>query len=71
MDHWVDVVLDEYPESAYRAQSGSIRATYMAVEIAVAIRDAAERVGISDLQRAGIFHDNGMKLLHQVDRQNV
>jgi uncharacterized protein len=71
MDHWVDVVLDEYPESAYRAQSSSIRATYMAVEIAVAIRDAAERVGISDSQRDGIFHDNGMKLLHQVTRQNA
>ena len=66
MDHWVDVVLDEYPDSAYRAKSNQIRATYMAVEIAVAIRDAAERVGISDKQRDGIFYDNGMKLLNNV-----
>ena len=66
MDHWVDVVLDEYPDSAYRAKSNQIRTTFMAVEIAIAIRDAAERVGISDTQRAGIFHDNGMTLINGV-----
>ncbi len=66
MDHWVDVVLDEYPDSAYRVKSNDIRATYMAVEIAVAIRDAAERVGISDKQRDGVFYDNGMKLLNNI-----
>lgn len=71
MDHWVDVVLNEYPDSAYRVKSDGIRATYMAVEIVVAIRDAAERVGISDKQRNGIFHDNGMKLLNNVICQQL
>ena len=66
MDHWVDVVLDEYPDSAYRVKSNNIRATFMAVEIAIAIGDAAERVGISNKQRDGIFYDNGMKLLNNV-----
>ncbi len=66
MDHWVDVVLDEYPESAFRATSDGIRATYMAVEIAVAVRDAALQVGISDTQLSGIFHDNGMRILQSV-----
>ena len=69
MDHWVDVVLDEYPDSAYRVKSDQIRATFMAVEIAIAIRDAAERVGISDKQREDIFYDNGMKLLNDVMRK--
>ena len=68
MDHWVDVVLEEYPDSAYRAKSNQIRATFMAVEIAIAIRDAAERVGISDKQRDGIFYDNGMKLLNNIKK---
>ena len=63
MDHWVDVVLDKYPDSAYRVKSNQIRATFMAIEIAIAIRDAAEQVGISDKQRDGIFYDNGMQLL--------
>lgn len=66
MDHWVDVVLNEYPDSDYRVQSDQIRATFMAVEIAVAIRDAAERAGIPDEQREAIFHDNGMVLLRKV-----
>ena len=65
MDHWVDVVLDEYPDSAYRVKSNDIRATFMAVEIAVAVGDAAQRVGISDKQRDGIFYGNGMDLLRK------
>ena len=66
MDHWVDVVLDEYPESGYRVKSNGIRATFMALEIVVALRDAAERAGISDEERNAIFCENGMKLLRRV-----
>ncbi|OGV61988.1 MAG: hypothetical protein A2498_08130 [Lentisphaerae bacterium RIFOXYC12_FULL_60_16] len=68
MDHWVDVVLDGYPPSAYRLASDGIRATFMAVEIAVAIRDAAERVGLTDARRRAIFYDNGIRLLEAVDQ---
>jgi hypothetical protein len=69
MDHWVDVVLNEYPDSAYRVKSDQIRATFMAVEIAIAIRDAAEQVGISAKQRDCIYYDNGMQLLNDVTRK--
>ncbi len=65
MDHWVDVVLDGYPDSAYRVKSDGIRATFMAVEIAVAIRDAAVLAGISDGDLRNIFHDNGIVLLEK------
>ena len=67
MDHWVDVVLPGYPESAYRVAAPGIRATYMAVEIVIAIRDAAERVGLDDQELAGIFYENGMRILKEVD----
>ena len=40
MDHWVDVVLPGYPKSAYRVD-GEIHATYMSLEIALALRWAA------------------------------
>ena len=33
MDHWVDVVLDEYPPSEFRVASSDIRATFMVWEI--------------------------------------
>lgn len=66
MDHWVDVVLDGYPESAFRVQSDDIRATFMALEIVVAIRDAATATGISDDELKSIFHDNGKVLLENV-----
>lgn len=66
MDHWVDVVLEGYPQSAYRVQSNDIRATFMALEIVVAIRDAAERVGISEKDLLAIFYENGMRLLRHV-----
>lgn len=66
MDHWVDVVLEGYPESAFRVQSNGIHATFMALEIVVAIRDAAERVGISEENLRAIFYENGMDLLRHV-----
>lgn len=66
MDHWVDVVLDGYPPSAYRLASDGIRATYMTYEIILAIHRAAERAGLSQAQLHGIFYDNGMGLLRHV-----
>ena len=71
MDHWVDVVLDEYPDSAFRVKSNGIRATFMAVEIAAAILEAAELTGISATERRAIFYDNGMKLLKKVNILNT
>lgn len=72
MDHWVDVVLDAYPQSACRVQSNDIHATYMAIEIAVAIRDAAERAGLSDEERTAIFFENGHALLrHVMDGEQI
>jgi hypothetical protein len=66
MDHWVDVVLEGYPASAYRVASNGIRATFMVYEIILALRRAAERVGLPQAQLQGIFYDNGMRLLEQV-----
>jgi len=63
MDHWVDVVLDGYPKSAYRVSGDNFRAGYMAWEIVLAIRWACELAGIGETERNGIFRDNGMKLL--------
>jgi len=66
MDHWVDVVLEDYPQSAFRVQSDDIRATFMALEIVVAIRDAAEKVGLSSEELSAIFYANGVSLLERV-----
>jgi predicted TIM-barrel fold metal-dependent hydrolase len=63
LDHWVDVVLSGYPPSAYRVTGEGFNAGYMAWEIVLAIRWAAELAGIRDAERDGIFHDNGMALL--------
>lgn len=63
MDHWVDVVLSGYPQSAYRVASDDIRATFMAWEIVLAVRRAAERVGLDEAALHAIFYDNGMALL--------
>jgi len=68
MDHWVDLVLPGYPESAYRVQSDSFRASFMVYEIIQAIRRAAERVGLADREREAVFHDNSARLLEGVDR---
>lgn len=66
MDHWVDLVLEGYPPSAYRVASNDIRATFMAYEIALAIRRAAEMSGLSTEQTANVFYENGMSLLRRV-----
>lgn len=68
MDHWVDLVLPGPPESSYRVQSENFRASFMVYEIVLAIRRAAERVGLSEAQLRAIFHDNGRRLLERVRR---
>ena len=66
MDHWVDVVCGDYPPSAYRVETKDIHATFMVYEIILAIRRAAERVGLSQNQLRAMFYDNGMALLKKV-----
>jgi hypothetical protein len=63
MDHWVDVVLEGYPTSAYRVAGNNIRASFMAYEIVLAIRRAGERAGLSSVQVHDVFYKNGMRLL--------
>lgn len=67
-DHWVDVVLDGYPESAFRVGSAGIRAGSMVWEMVLAIRWAAELTGISSEAMHGMFWDSGMRLLKRVTR---
>lgn len=67
MDHWVDVVLPGYPGSAYRV-AGEVRATFMAWEIVLAVRWAAELAGLKSREVHGIFWGNGASLLAQVRR---
>jgi predicted TIM-barrel fold metal-dependent hydrolase len=66
MDHWVDVVQGDYPDSAYRVKAQGIRVTMMAREIALAVRDGARRAGIGAEALRGVFFDNGMKVLSGV-----
>lgn len=66
MDHWVDVVLDGYEPSGFRVASSGIRATFMAYEIVLAIKRAAEAVGLSEGELKGIFYDNGKAVLEHV-----
>lgn len=69
MDHWVDLVLEGYPPSAYRVQSDDMHATFMAYEIVLAIARAADRAGLSEAQLKAIFHGNGTALLQNVIRK--
>jgi uncharacterized protein len=62
-DHWVDVVQGDYPASAYRVKAEGIRAVPMALEIARAVRTAAEAAGVTAEELAGVFFGNGMRLL--------
>jgi predicted TIM-barrel fold metal-dependent hydrolase len=66
LDHWVDLVLPGPEPSAYRVITPDIRASFMVYEIVLAIRRAAERVGISPGELQAIFHDNGARLLERV-----
>ena len=66
MDHWVDVVLEGYPQSSYRIQSNDIRATFMVYEIMLAIIRAGERIKLKEKEIKSIFHDNGMRIINRV-----
>jgi uncharacterized protein len=66
MDHWVDVVVGDYPASAYRVRAEGIHATFMALEIALAVRKAASAAGMSDQQIRAVFFENGMRILRSV-----
>ena len=66
MDHWIDVVLEGYPESGYRIQSNNIRATFMVYEIILAIIRACELLKISKEEIRSIFHDNGMEIINKI-----
>lgn len=68
MDHWVDVVLSGYSQSAYRVMGENFRAGYMAWEIVNAITWGCEIAGIDSLERDKIYYDNGMTLLKRVIR---
>ena len=46
MDHWVDLVLEGYPSSAYRVGFDGMRATFMTYEIAWSVILAAESAGL-------------------------
>lgn len=63
MDHWVDVVIKGYPESEFRVASDDIRATFMAYEIVLAIKTAADTAGLCKDQFQDIFFNNGIALL--------
>jgi len=71
MGHWVDLVLEGYPQSAYRVCSDNMRATFMAYEIILAIRRAAERIGLNKKQIRDIFYENGAAILRKVKTGNV
>ena len=66
MDHWVDVVLEGYPPSAFRVASNGIRATFMAYEIVLAIKAAGEMAGLHQQQIRDVFFENGMAVLAHV-----
>lgn len=65
MDHWVDLVLEGYPESAYRVASNAMKATFMTYEIAASIIVAAEAAGLGERDICRIFFQNGMDLLRR------
>jgi len=66
MDHWVDVVLEGHPPSAYRVASNDIRATFMAWEIVLAVHRGAVMAGLTQAQTKNIFRNNGLRLLQRV-----
>jgi uncharacterized protein len=66
MNHWVDVVVGDNPASAYRVRAEGIGATYMALEIAVAVLTAGRAAGLSEESLRRVFFDNGMDVLRSV-----
>lgn len=71
MDHWVDLVLPGYPESAYRVPADGIRATFMVYEIVLAIQRAGEMAGLSAARIRDVFGSNGFGLLSRVKMADV
>lgn len=66
MDHWVDVVLNGYPESDFRIAGDNIHASFMAWEIVLAIVQGGEMAGLSSDKICGVFAENGLALLDGV-----
>jgi uncharacterized protein len=66
LGHWVDIVTGDVPESAYRVKAEGIGATYMALEIAVAVLTAGRAAGIGDANLRKVFFENGMNVLRSV-----
>ena len=66
MDHWVDLVFEDYPESEFRVLSNNMHATFMIWEIVLAVKRAAGMAGLSKAQLDGVFYENGQALLQQV-----
>jgi predicted TIM-barrel fold metal-dependent hydrolase len=67
MDHWVDIVSGSSPPSAYRVPAEGIRATFMALEIALAVVKAGAAAGLSAESLRDVFFENGMRVLRSVD----
>lgn len=66
LDHWVDLVLTGYEPSDFRVMSDNMRASFMVYEIILAIRRAAERIGLTHEEQTSIFFKNGKALLDSV-----
>lgn len=66
MDHWVDLVLEGYPESDFRVGSDNMRATFMMWEIVLAVKRAADMAGIDSAELGRVYFENGMELLQNV-----
>lgn len=68
-NQWVDVTRDRYSWAAFRREGLEIEATFIAYEIIRALREGAERAGLSKAQLAAIFFENGMRLVKDVRRR--
>jgi len=66
---WVDVTRDRYSWAAFRREGLEIEATFIAYEIIQALREGAERAGLTGEKLAAIFFDNGMRLVEDVRRR--
>jgi uncharacterized protein len=65
-DHWVDVVASDAPASAFRVREEGISATYMALEIALAVVTAGRAAGLREERIRQVFFENGMSVLRSV-----
>jgi len=65
-DHWVDLVYEDNPPSAFRVLSNNMRATFMVYEIIHAISRAGEMAGLSADKISDVFYNNGISILRNV-----